>query len=98
MESIDLMEIVNQINPNEKMFLEKLGNIKTYLCKCFGKYSPEYFYKQRIILILDGEIEFKINEKIHKSKKGEFILINSNENIEIINSNAILLSIFEEDK
>ncbi len=98
MEKINLYEINDQLKPNEKLQLDTGKYANLYLCKCRGEYSEEYFFKQKIAIVLEGFIEISIDEQIIRFSKGDFFKLNENENIKIIKSDALLLTIIEEKR
>lgn len=96
MERINLYDSMNELKPNEKLLLDEGGCAKTYLCRCKGEYSPEYFYKQKLIVILEGEININVKDKDYTFKKGDFFKLEDNELFRITQSDALVLTIIEE--
>ena len=96
MEKINLYEIKSELKPNEKLLLDSSECTKTFLCKCRGGYSTEYFYKQKLVMILEGAITIKLGEKEYLFEKGDFFKMTDSENLKIIESDALILTIIEE--
>ncbi|MDY6786514.1 MAG: hypothetical protein SVK54_00135 [candidate division WOR-3 bacterium] len=97
MESMNLSQLKNNLKPNEKLLIEKTDSKTIYLCRCKGEYSPEYFYKQKIIIILSGYIVFDTGGDEEKEfKEGNYVKIEDTEQCRIKNSDALIITLIDE--
>lgn len=95
MDRMNIIKIREQLMPNEKLMLENMGSIKVFLCNCRGEYTPEFFYKQRMITIIEGSMKVRLNDKVETFSKGDFAYIDSNDKCVIEESDALILIIVE---
>lgn len=92
---MNIMKIREQLKPNEKLLLESMGSINVFLCNCRGEYTPEFFYKQRMITVIEGEMKIKLNDIYETFTKGDFAYIDSKDRCVIEESDALVLIIVE---